>query len=102
MPHTTLIHTNPHDISVPHTSDLFFLFGCFDYTLTKDEKALGARMRSTWTAFAANHSAPTWPAYTKATRPFAMLDTSSGPAPPVGTQWKQEQCDLLDAVRMLR
>merc|ERR1719201_367531 len=87
---------------VPHTSDLFFLFGCFDYALTKDEKALGARMRSTWTAFAANHSAPTWPAYTKATRPFAMLDTSSGPAPPVGTQWKQEQCDLLDAVRMLR
>ena len=94
-------HSHQSPLPVPHTTDLFFLFGVFDRFLTKDEVALGARMRSAWTAFAANHSVPTWPAYNNKTRSFAMLTAGSGP-PAVGTQWKQEQCDLLDSVRRLR
>ena len=82
-------------------SDLFLLWGNFEHLLTEEGRALGERMRVYWKSFAANHTtgpAPggNWPAYGGAKkRNYAVLDT---PSDSVASQWKQAQCDFLDAL----
>merc|ERR1711907_263028 len=87
-------------LGVPHTSDLFFLFGNFDFLLSPDEVALGQRMREYWKRFAVDphRIGGPWPMWgTAGARRYLSLNTRFDVA---SAQWKQQQCDAIDDIRI--
>jgi para-nitrobenzyl esterase len=92
-------------LGVPHMSDLFYLWGNFDDILEPTERALGERMRAHWVHFATHHSPlGDWPGYggtelrqyLRFDAPFLRNQTGDE----VKSQWKQAQCDLIDAIKL--
>ena len=89
-------------LGVPHTSDLFFLFGNFDSLLDPDEVALGRRMRQYWKRFAVDPQrlGGSWPQYGgMAARQYLALGALDAVEDAVEEQWKREACDAIGDIR---
>lgn len=83
-------------LGTPHMTDLFFLWQNFAPVMTREERALGARMAKYWSGFAWNHTpGVSWPAFGEERGYLRLRSPEDLP----DAQVKKEQCDIFQTIR---